>query len=553
MKSRHGMLAIGLTTLCLGSWAAAESLSERPTKIGFHAAVYDAEGKLLPWIAWDDAIRREVNWYLKCPLDAHGYPLLAATTFMDGQYRPSRMDSIPCTQDGMGILSYLKYWQYTGRTDGRVLDWARKLGDYLIHETLTPDEGAYPRFTRSTGYYSDYPLFRSAQGDARYGRNTIQPDKGGIAGYALVRLSEATSNRAYLDQARQNADVLAKNMREGSATQSPWPYRVDSITGAHWGERSSNMVYILRLFDALIARGYDDYRGPRERLWKWMRDCQIPSPEEQDKCLWVQFFEDYAIDTNRNSWSALETARYLIERKESLDPNWKADAERLIQFALKHFSSQAPGGVTLMGEQDDDKSPWGGACSKLGGVAALFYAAGGGEQYREIAYRNLNWMTYFIDDDGCPGQMAKLESTRRGGWQEDCHTDVLHNFVDAIQAVPEWAAGPAGPSERQQIVQLLAGWKVALLAGDVPGLLQFYAGDPAQGNDKSAVAKALREAINDGEVKDAVLLVEDATITIEGEKATVAPIAIGRPNGASTIRLELAKLEGHWLITNMGR
>jgi hypothetical protein len=27
----------------------------------------------------------------------------------------------------------------------------------------------------------------------------------------------------------------------------------------------------------------------------------------------------------------------------------------------------------------------------------------------------------------------------RGGWQEDAHTDKLHNFVDAMTAFPEWA------------------------------------------------------------------------------------------------------------------
>ena len=27
---------------------------------------------------------------------------------------------------------------------------------------------------------------------------------------------------------------------------------------------------------------------------------------------------------------------------------------------------------------------------------------------------------------------------REGGWQEDCHTDVIHNFMDALKAVPEW-------------------------------------------------------------------------------------------------------------------
>ena len=150
----------------LSSWARAQELgtavpakSAAPKKIGFHTAVYDAQGKLLPWTSWDDALQREVNWYLKCPVDGHGYPLFASTTFMDGQYKPSRRDNIPCTQDGMGILSYLKYWEYTGRNDQRILTWARKLGDYLVRETLTPNRGAYPRFTRSTGFRMDFPLF----------------------------------------------------------------------------------------------------------------------------------------------------------------------------------------------------------------------------------------------------------------------------------------------------------------------------------------------------------------------------------------------------------
>jgi hypothetical protein len=30
----------------------------------------------------------------------------------------------------------------------------------------------------------------------------------------------------------------------------------------------------------------------------------------------------------------------------------------------------------------------------------MFYAAGGGEQYKDIAYRNLTWMTCHIADDG---------------------------------------------------------------------------------------------------------------------------------------------------------
>ena len=419
--------------------AVTDTESALPEKVGFHRAVYDADGKLLPWTTWDDAIDREMNWYLNCPLDPHGYPIFVFTTFMDEHYKPYRTDTIPCTQLGMGIISYLKYWEYKGKSNAKVVEWARKMGDYLVKETLTPETGVYPRFTRSTGHHTEFPIARSAQGDEELGPNVIEPDKGGIAGYALLKLYDPTGDTRYLDQALHNAELLAKNMRKGDAMHSPWPFRVDSVTGQHWGERSGNMVFILRLFDELIAKGHSAYQKPRDALWSWIKTYQIPAPDDRDSCLWVQFFEDMSPHDNRNSWAPLSMARYLIEKREALDPDWKQDAETCIRFALTHFSQTRPGGVILMGEQDVDRRAWGGACSTLGGVAAVFYAAGGGEKYRDMAYRNLNWMTYYIDSDGCPGALTGEEDWRKGGWQEDCHTDVIHNFMDAIGAVPEFA------------------------------------------------------------------------------------------------------------------
>ncbi len=416
----------------------------RPERIGFHKARYDADGKLLPWTSWNDALAREMEWYLNCPLDPHGYPVFVFTTFMNDAYQPYKLDIIPCTQDGMGILSYLKYWEYKERSDPRVLEWARKMGDYLVKETLTPDEGAYPRFTRSTGDNRDFPLKTASQGDAMYGVNVIEPDKGGLAGYALVLLYDATGERAYLDQAVHNADVLVKNMLTGTAARAPWPFRVDAITGQYWGERNGNMVFILRLFDELIARGRTENQAPRDALWAWIKTFQIPSPDARGENLWVDFFEDQTRPNNRTSWAPLEMARYLIEKKEALDPDWKHYAEKLIQFTLRYFSDWQPGGVITMGEQDVDMRAWGGACAKLGGVAALFYAAGGGEHYKEMALRNLTWMMYHIDADGCPTQVTgQHDPLKRGGWQEDCQTDVIHNFMDAIRAVPEWGAPSA--------------------------------------------------------------------------------------------------------------
>lgn len=65
--------------------------------------------------------------------------------------------------------------------------------------------------------------------------------------------------------------------------------------------------------------------------------------------------------------------------------------------------TEAPkGNVTIMGEQDFDHKPWGGACSKLPAVAAMYACVGGPAYYRKMAEIALNWMTYFVDVDGCP-------------------------------------------------------------------------------------------------------------------------------------------------------
>ncbi len=436
-----------------------------PSKIGWHDAVYDYNSenipndersgpKLTPWTTWDNALEREMNWFMNAPVNDHGYPAYVCFTFMDEYYQPYRNDFIPATQNGMGIISYLKYWSYKGKMNPKVLGIAKKMGDYLVEEANTANEGKYPGFTRSTGIYGEWPLTQSSQDDAHHGKNTIEPDKGGIAGFALLELYKATNDKRYLDQALHNAQVLSGNMHKGDAMHSPWPFRVDAITGEYWGDRSGNMVYILRLFDGLLELGHAELKNSREELWSWITNFQFTAPEDKDHCLWVQFFEDHSEPDNRNAWSPLNMARYLIEKKERLDPQWKEHAEQCIQFAIRILGSERPGGVTLVGEQDNDRNPWGGINSTFGAVTAMFYAAGGGEKYRDIAFRNLSWMTYFIREDGIVcDQTGHWHVLREGGWVEDCHTDVIHNFMDAINAVPEWATAKTPSGKTKAVVQ----------------------------------------------------------------------------------------------------
>ena len=403
--------------------------------IGNHLAGYDERGRLQPWMPWINAIDLEVNWYLKCPVE-HGYPRFVYMTFMDGNYNAitNRSSFIPAMQDGMGIISYLKYYNYKGKKDPRLLQMARYMGDYLIKEAITPDTGKYPHFSRSTGLQSKFPQPPDcgSQDDKPY---EIQPDKGGIAGYALILLFEETKDDEYFQQALQNARVLAANMREGTPTNSPWAFRVDYRTGEARGLVSSDMSFILRLFDKLIEHGHQEFKPCRDKLWTWIKEYQIPNLA-QNGLLWVQFFEDHHELDNRTAWSPLNLARYLVEKQDALDSDWKQDAQALIEFVNRHFITVRHG-VVVCGEQTNDAQPWGGTLSTYGAVLAMYGKATGSNEYKAVSRQALNFCLYAINDDGCPSDQAM--NSGRGGWQEDAHTDKLHNIVDAMTAYPEWA------------------------------------------------------------------------------------------------------------------
>ena len=412
-----------------------ESREETAPTIGNHKAVYDPEGVLCPWTSWRDALEREVNLYLKCPVE-HGYPRFVYMTFMDGNYRPiaNRPSFIPATQNGMGIISYLKYYAYKEKKDDRFLQMARYMGDYLVKEALTPDNGKYPRFSRSTGWREKFPQPPDcgSQDDKPY---EIQPDKGGIAGYALLLLHEETKDEKYFQQALQNARVLAANMGPGTATNSPWPFRVDYRTGEPRGEVSGNISFVLRMFDRLIEQGHKEFQPPRDKLWTWIREFQIPNLAK-DGLLWVQFFEDHHELDNRTAWSPLNLARYLLEKQDALDLDWEQHARALIEFVNRRFIT-VRNGIPVCGEQTHDLDPWGGILSTYGAVLAMYTKATGSNEFKGLARQALNYCLYAVDDDGCPGDRAIKRG--RGGWQEDAHTDKLHNVLDAMNAFPEWA------------------------------------------------------------------------------------------------------------------
>ncbi len=420
--------------------ASAGNEEQQATRLGGHQPRYDAAGRLAPWTSWHAALDLEMNFYRGCPWD-QGYPRFARVTFLDAGWRPDpgRTDTIPATQNGMGILSYLDYRTHLDQRgvraagDEALLDTARALGDYLVKETLTPDLGCYPAFTRSTGTRECLPLPADcgSQSDRPF---EIEPDKGGIAGHALLRLYEATGEARYLRQALHNARVLAARQRDGDAHSSPWPFRVDYRSGEGRGPVSGNMTYILRLYDGLLTHGYEEFGPPRQRLWTWIRGWQIPSAAG-DGALFAQFFEDHDTPTNRTAWSPLNLARYLLEKRAGLDPAWREQAGVLVDFTRRHFT-HVEHGVRVCHEQDEDPNAWGGINSTYGAVLAAYAAADGSPDLAAEARAALNFTLYCIDEGGRPRDL--LKNPAAGGWQEDAHTDVIHNYVAALRVFPEW-------------------------------------------------------------------------------------------------------------------
>ncbi len=407
---------------------------DQPVVIAGHKLQFDAQGSLLPWTSWNTALDLEMDFYQQCPAQ-HGYPRFVFTTFLDGSWNPmpDRTDSIPATQNGMGIISYLKFFELRGKRDPRFLAVARYMGDYLVTESLTPDCGSYPSFTRSTGSRERFPLPADAgsQADRPY---EIEPDKGGIAGFALLCLYEAVGERRYLQQGLHNARVLAANQSSGNATHSPWPFRADYRNGEGRGDISGNMTYILRLYDSLLLHGYEEFAAPRHSLWQWIERHQIPSALA-DGALFAQFFEDHDTPTNRTAWAPLNLARYLLERRDLLDADWRDACGVLIDFVRNTFTHREFG-VTVCHEQDEDEQAWGGVVSTYGAVLALYARQTGSVSLASEARQALDFMLYSIDEQGRPRDLFK--NAAPGGWQEDAHTDVIHNYVDALRAFPQW-------------------------------------------------------------------------------------------------------------------
>lgn len=459
------------TAAAVACLAAAVPCPGTVTVLGFHAPACDGGGNLLPPPAFGSvqaAVDASVAYYAASPLDlpdSHNFPPYVWATFTDGLYIPTSFDIIAGFQNGLAVLGYAKLARRAAAGRGgnvtEALRAATFNAEYLLSWTLTKPTGAWPNVSRSTGLNIEWPLTTASQGDIAFGIDCIETDRVGIVGYALLKLHELTGEPRYLAAALHNARVLVANQQPGNATHAPWPFRVDSVTGAHVnGNKNGEMAFPLRLLLSLAAApyGYSEFAAPAAALWSWVSTVMLPATPlcaNATLCHWINLYEDRTQTepiTNRNSWTAMEMGRLLVEYREALDADWRAHADDILAYALAYFAKPSGvGNATLLGEQDNDTKPWGGTCSKIAGVAALYACAGGPAWVGSLARGNAYHMAYYsAPDDGARSAEAYAvgSTPTKGGWTEDAWSDVLHNLVDYMEAGEDGQCPQPGAWER---------------------------------------------------------------------------------------------------------
>ena len=142
------------------------------------------------------------------------------------------------------------------------------------------------------------------------------------------------------------ADVLASHVRTGSATQSPWPFRVYAQTNVVREQYSAHVISAIQLFDELIRLNLGNvsaYQSARQTAWNWLMTYPIQNNA------WAGYFEDVQIQSdtsNVNQLNAAETARYLMRHPE-LDPNWETHARGIIAWIERTFAASQYGANTI--------------------------------------------------------------------------------------------------------------------------------------------------------------------------------------------------------------
>ncbi len=420
-----------------------------------HPVRLDAQGKLVSWVqpqnhAYDQIVHLAWDFLIsRTPIEGNGLPAYYTYCCLEqGSGKTIEWPHNPAGLAAMLVDSATAYYAYSG--DHQPVNLVQSLLDYQLAHGTTPAGwmwGRVPYASSNAGaldYRGSDGFLYSQKPNVGDGYGYVEPDKVGELGYGYLRFHELTGNPVYLENALACADALAKNIRAGDAEHSPWPYRVNAETGVIGEEYSANVIGPIKLFAELIRLNMGNiaaYRRARDMAWNWMMKYPMQNHA------WSGYFEDvFRFDkpVNDNQYSALETARYLMQHPDE-DPDWKKHVPELITWVEKTFIfvdvKNEPGvqwGANTVSEQIADMNKMGSHTSRYASVNALWYELTGDSEAKEKAYRSFNWASYMCRENG----WVNVGPVDQSLWFSDGYGDYIRHFLAGMGSVPEWA--PAG-------------------------------------------------------------------------------------------------------------
>ena len=427
--------------------------AENPDSICQHKVILDKDSKILSWMtpqstAYDQFLRLRWN-FVKTraekspgPAPRSNYPLYyfyCELKEKDGKI----IASGPMNDVGEKIPNWFEnarlYYAYTG--DESVMKIVKDLIDYTLIHGTSASNFEWPNFPYTTTNSGD-TLFRGYNNSKRLVLHEIQVDHAAEMGLTYYRMYQFFGDKKYLDAAMNTANTLIKHLRTGSATQSPWPYRVVMDSGTITAEYGANWSGAYMLFDNLIKANLGNisaFKDAREKIVKFIAEYPMKTG------YWTDGHSDTDVKSNtyKSNLSNSNCVLTLYDYPE-LNPDWKSNIPKMIKWTEDYFifrtAKEEPStvwGANIVGEQDGFNFKMDYQTARYGAECARWYAISGDETYKDKAFRSLNWVTYCNDKTGFAFESPVSKGIQ--SWWSDCYGECPRMFYQAFAAIPEWA------------------------------------------------------------------------------------------------------------------
>ncbi|MBR4755973.1 MAG: hypothetical protein IK076_03440, partial [Bacteroidales bacterium] len=233
------------------------------------------------------------------------------------------------------------------------------------------------------------------------------------------------------------ARLLLRHIQEGSAEESPLPFRVNMRTGEPEDVYTSDMIFVVEFLDKLLdgetSLDKAEVKANRDLVFNWVMDYPMKNG------LWSGYFEDVKkYITNMNQFAPMETARYLLNNPEA-DPDWKHHVLDLLAFVKGRFGGVTRYGGTSVCEQDVCFGEMGSHTARYGSVLARWSAALQDEQAKKEALSTLALAEYMAYNTRSKGNLSvnSVGIDWFGSWYSDSYFDYLPHFLEGMAAWPE--------------------------------------------------------------------------------------------------------------------